>query len=134
MSETVEGSPKTGEVPDYTHIPKEQLLSEVHFGENLNPDQKKRMEELVLRYQKAFGLDGRLGNHPTNVEIPLRPGAKEISLAPYPTSPAKREAIDKQIDDWLKLDVIEPSKSAWGFPVLIVYRNNKPRLDRKSVV
>ena len=70
------------------------------------------MEELVLRHQKAFGLDGRLGNHPTNVEIPLRRGAKEISLMPYPTSPAKREAIDKQVDDRLKLDVIEPSKSA----------------------
>jgi hypothetical protein len=43
-------------------------------------------------------------------------------------SPAKREVIDKQVDEWLKLEVIEPSKSGWGFPVLIVWQNNKPRL------
>ena len=43
-------------------------------------------------------------------------------------SPAKREVINKQIDDWLKLEVIEPSKSAWGFPVIVVYRNSKPRV------
>ena len=51
-----------------------------------------------------------------------------MSLAPYPASPTKREVINKQVDDWLRLDVIEPSKSAWGFPVLIVYCNSKPHL------
>src|SRR6202023_1735700 len=81
-----------------------------------------------LKHQKAFGLDARLGNYPADVEIPLRWEVKEASLAPYPASPAKREVIDKQVDDWLQLDVIEPSKSAWGFPVLIVYCNSKPSL------
>ena len=101
LSETVEGGPKTSKVPDYSPIPKEQLLSEVHFRENLSLEQKKKMEEIVLKHQKAFGLDGRLGNYPADVEIPLRPGVKEVSLAPYPASPAKREVIDKQVDDWL---------------------------------
>jgi hypothetical protein len=38
-----------------------------------------------------------------------------------------REVIDTQIDKWLKLGVIEPSKSPWEFPVVIVFRNGKPR-------
>ena len=46
----------------------------------------------------------------------------------YYASPAKKEIIDKQIDQWLSLDVIEESKSPWGAPVIIVYRNGKPRM------
>ena len=49
-------------------------------------------------------------------------------MAPYYTSPAKREAIDKQIDLWLSQGVIEESKSPWGAPVIIVYHNGKPRV------
>ena len=71
LSGAVEGGPKTREVPDYSPIPKEQLLSEVHFGENLSPEQKRKMEEIVLKHQKAFGLDGWLGNYAADVEISL---------------------------------------------------------------
>src|ERR1700730_2983375 len=35
LSETVEGGPKTSKVPDYSPIPNELLLSQVHFGEHL---------------------------------------------------------------------------------------------------
>jgi Reverse transcriptase (RNA-dependent DNA polymerase) len=30
------------------------------------------------------------------------------------------------MEKWLKLGVVEPSKSPWGFPVVIVFRNGKP--------
>ena len=31
------------------------------------------------------------------------------------------------MDTWISTGVIEPSKSPWGFPAFIVYRNKKPR-------
>jgi len=34
--------------------------------------------------------------------------------------------MDKQMDSWIKLEVIEPSRSPWGFPALISYRSGKP--------
>lgn len=128
LSKEVEGGPKTAELPDPDPIPSDQLFSEMHFGDQLTEEQKRKLEKIILKNSSAFGLDGRLGNYPAQVEINLRPGTKEISLAPYSASPEKRAVIDKQIDDWLQLEVIEKSKSAWGFPVIIVYRNNKPRL------
>ena len=73
-------------------------------------------------------MNGRLGHYNAEVKIPLRPGAKEVSLPPFPVSPEKRAAIDKQMDAWISNGVIEPSKSPWGFPAFIVYRNNKPRM------
>ncbi len=42
-------------------------------------------------------------------------------------SPAKREVINRQIDDWYAQGIIEPSKSPWGAPVVIAYRNGKPQ-------
>ena len=45
----------------------------------------------------------------------------------YGTSPAKRAVINEQLDKWFKQDVIEPSKSPWSAPVVIAYRNGKPR-------
>jgi hypothetical protein len=89
--------------------------------ENLTTEQQKRLESIVKRNENTFGLDGRLGTHNAQVEINLRPGTKEILLAPYLASPLKQEVIDKQIDNWLCLEVIEPAKSAWGFPVIVVY-------------
>ncbi|QRW19822.1 Retrovirus-related Pol polyprotein from transposon [Rhizoctonia solani] len=117
LTRNLEGGPKTAD-----------LLEEVQFSEHLTKEQRLKLEAIVRRNELAFGLNGRLGNYDAQVEIKLRPGTKEISLAPYSASPAKREVIDRQIEEWLWLEVIEPSKSAWGFPVIVVYRNSKPRV------
>ena len=68
-----------------------------------------------------FGLEGKLGNYTEDVDIPLHPNTKPISIPPYQASPASREVIDKQMDAWIQLGVIEPSKSPWGAPVFIAY-------------
>ncbi|KIJ28333.1 hypothetical protein M422DRAFT_189872, partial [Sphaerobolus stellatus SS14] len=86
------------------------------------------LKEVVLRNELAFGLDGRLGNIPEKAEIPLKPNSNPISLPPFPTSPAKREVMDTQMDTWIKQGVIESSRSPWGAPAFIVYRNGKPRM------
>jgi hypothetical protein len=36
--------------------------------------------------------------------------------------------MDEQMDSWIKLEVIKPSKSPWGFPAIISYRGGKPRM------
>ena len=69
----------------------------------------------------SFGLDDWLGHLDTKVQIPLIPGAKPISLPPFPSSPAKQEIIDKQMDKWIQLGVIEPSRSPGAAPAFIVY-------------
>ncbi|KDN39703.1 hypothetical protein RSAG8_08621, partial [Rhizoctonia solani AG-8 WAC10335] len=128
LMKSPEGGPKTAETPDPEEIPSRRLVKEIHFSEQLTAEQRNKLEKIVIKNELTFGLDGRLGTHDAQVEINLRPNTKEISLTPYSASPAKREIIDKQIDDWLRLEVIEPSKSAWGFPVIVVYRNSKPRV------
>ena len=54
-------------------------------------------------------------------------GQVPIAVPMYHTSPQKREIIDEQLNTWFKQGVIEPSKSPWSVPVVITYRNGKPR-------
>lgn len=54
-------------------------------------------------------------------------GQVPISVPMYHVSLQKREIIDEQLNTWFEQGVIEPSKSPWSAPVVIAYRNGKPR-------
>ncbi|KIK04902.1 hypothetical protein K443DRAFT_47342, partial [Laccaria amethystina LaAM-08-1] len=82
---------------------------------------------MLERRVKAFGFDGRLGHLPTKVHIQTEDGQVPISVPMYGSSPEKRCFMDVQIDTWFEQGVIEPSKSPWSVPVVIAYRNGKPR-------
>ncbi|KZT31742.1 hypothetical protein SISSUDRAFT_994749, partial [Sistotremastrum suecicum HHB10207 ss-3] len=122
--EPIEGGPKTAETPG-DDVKTADLLKSVDFAPDLKPDERRRLEEVVTKNSSAFGLDGRLGEHDTLVNIPLKPDAKPVSLPPFPISPASREVMDKQMDKWINLGVIEPSSSPWGAPAFITYRQKK---------
>ena len=113
--------------PDRVY-PSAKLREVIDVDPLLEATQHEALYKVVERNQTAFGLDGRLGHLKSEVHIELIPSTKPISMAPYYTSPAKREAIDKQIDLWLSQGVIKESKSPWGAPIIIVYRNDKPRV------
>lgn len=121
------GGPKTAKMPpDSPSV--EQLLEEVNISPNLTKDQTERLQEIIRKCREVFGIDRRLGHYAEEVNIPLLPNTKPISIPPFQASPANREVIDKQMDAWINLGVIEPSRSPWGVPVFIAYRNNKPRM------
>ncbi|TFY54605.1 hypothetical protein EVJ58_g8762 [Rhodofomes roseus] len=120
--------PKTAELPDWENYPSSEMEKLLDIGPEWPPEQRERLVSMLQSNQAAFAFDGRLGQNPTEVEIKLQADSKPISLPMYSASPAKREVIDKQHEAWLNLDVIEPSNSPWGAPVLIAYRNGKPRL------
>jgi Reverse transcriptase (RNA-dependent DNA polymerase)/RNase H-like domain found in reverse transcriptase/Aspartyl protease len=121
-----EGGPKTAELePD--DIPSEKFFEVLDVNPDLPTGKREQVKEILWKRRNAFGLDGRLGNLKTQFEIRLKEGAEPVSKKPYHASPRNREVIEKQMEKWLKLGVVEPSKSPWGFPVVIVFRNGKPR-------
>ena len=125
--EPVEGGPKIFSVPE-DDVENSRLLEAVDISPDLTENQRMQLSALITRHASAFGLEGKLGNYPEKVEVAMKPGTVPISLPPYHASPANREVIDKQMDTWIELGVIEPSKSPWAAPVFIVYRNGKPRM------
>ena len=124
--EPLDGGPKTAEPAPAPQ--KNVSLSEIDISPDLSPSQKEALMKVLEDNKSAFGLGNRLGSYPAKVNIRLKPDSQPISLPPFPVSPAKREIMDKQIDDWIQMEVIEPSVSPWGAPTFIVYRNDKPRM------
>ncbi|KIM34580.1 hypothetical protein M413DRAFT_34781, partial [Hebeloma cylindrosporum] len=82
---------------------------------------------MLKAHTKAFGFDGRLGHYPGKAHIRTVDGQVPIAVPMYGASPEKRRVIEAQLDKWFEQGVIEPSVSPWGAPVVIAYRNGKPR-------
>ncbi|RDB19205.1 Retrovirus-related Pol polyprotein from transposon opus [Hypsizygus marmoreus] len=121
-----EYGPKTAAMPD----PEVYLSSDMkeHLDVGSLPDHLREKAWTMLRKRhKAFGFDGRLGRHPARVHIRTVDGQHPIAVPMYGSSPAKRLIIDEQLDKWFEQEVIEPSISPWSAPVVIAYRNGKPR-------
>lgn len=93
---------------------------------SLNNEQKYKLTELLETFSGLF--DGHLGRT-TLVEHEINTGeARPVHLAPYRTSPAKKELIESQIKDMLKEGIIEPASGPWAAPVIIVPKQSgEPR-------
>lgn len=118
--------PKSANLPDLTVYPSAGMRDLLDVGD-LPENLEERAWAMLKKHERAFGFDGRLGIYPGKVQIRTKEGQSPISLPMYGSSPAKRAIIDEQIDKWFEQGVIEPSKSPWGAPVVIAYRNGKPR-------
>src|SRR6266850_2029677 len=117
---------KVPEVPESETLPSSDLASFLDISSEAPPETQSWIKELIKSYKDTFGFDNRLGNMLTEVQIDTVPGAHPISLPLYGTSSQKRGAVDTQIGRWLEQEVIEPSKSPWAAPVIIVYCDCKP--------
>ncbi|THH30850.1 hypothetical protein EUX98_g3348 [Antrodiella citrinella] len=118
--------PKTAEVADssvYLSKDLEKILDVGDLPEHL----REEAFAMLKRRIKAFGFDGRLGHLETRCNIRTKEGTQPIAVPMYASSPAKRQVIEEQLEKWFEQEVIEPSKSPWSAPVVIIYRNGKPR-------
>ncbi len=102
------------------------VLSEKIEAASLNNKQKSKLTELLETFRGLF--DGHLG-HTSLIEHEINSGdAKPVHLAPYRTSPAKKELIESQIKDMLREGIIEPASGPWAAPVVIVPKQSgEPR-------
>jgi len=93
-----------------------------NINKELEPTQKSNLEDLLKKYGRIFTMDiekcaglCKAGEHRIDVG-----DAKPISLAPYRVSPKQEKIQVEEINKLLKKDLIEPSDSEWGAPVVMV--------------
>ena len=87
----------------------------------VNNQQKDVVEQIVYNFRANFAKDdNELGltnlvehNIDTSENAPIK-------LPAYKTTPAKLAEIKKQVQQMLDLDIIQPSKSDWSAPVVLV--------------
>ena len=103
-----------------TDIPswKSEVPEESTFGRQLQPQQLKEIKELLGRYRRTFSSKPgktNLTEHTIDTED-IRP----IRLPAYRLPQAYRKVVKDELDEMLEHGVIEPSKSGWSFPVVLV--------------
>jgi hypothetical protein len=125
--EAITTGPNVAELPPEA-VPREELLNTIHINPDLTSKQKETITNLVLKHEDAFGLDDKLGNPDFLAEIKIKPDAQPVSSRPYHANPINRKAIDDHLERWTKQGLIEPSRSPWASPVIVVWRNGKPRV------
>ena len=87
--------------------------------DQLTTEQRSELQNVLSEFADTFS------NNPgkttlTKHEIHLEPDTRPIRLHPYRVSSSKSDAMKKEIDEMLKLGVIEPSSSPWSAPVVLI--------------
>jgi hypothetical protein len=113
--------PKTSEPADPVTYNAEKMEELIDIAPDAPPEIKKRTLALVCKCIQAFGFDNRLGMLETVARIHVKDKAHPISVPMYGASPVKRQVINEQMDKWIHQEVVEPSKSPWAAPMVIVY-------------
>ena len=89
-------------------------------------DQREQLMNLLWEYEDVFAQPGKpLGR--TDVmefHIDLKEDAVPFKARPYRSNPRVREEISRQVKEMLDQDIIEPSTSQFGSPVLLVTKSD----------
>ena len=105
-----------------TYSEEKQDLDKLSF-DYLESEEETELISLIKEFSDIF--DGRLGLvKSTKHQIDLIPGAKPVLLRPYRRSPKERAAEAKCIKEMLDMEVIEPTSSPWGFPNVLIMKND----------
>jgi hypothetical protein len=87
-------------------------------------DQEKTQVDVFITSLKEVDSSSRLGRT-DKLSLDIDTGsAKPFKQRQFPMSPYVLEALNKEIDEMLELDVIEPSQSPWCSNVLLVNKKN----------
>lgn len=91
--------------------------------DELSHSQKLEADKVMNSFSKIDGKD-RLGRT-DRLSLTIDTGdARPIHKKPYPMSPYMSQILNKEVDEMLRLGVIEPSQSPWSSPVLLVKKPN----------
>ena len=78
------------------------------------------LKEFLLRYSKAFSVNGEIGRYSKNPFFIDTGIARPIRQMPRPVPHHQKVEINRQLDDMLKKGIIKPSTSDWASPILMV--------------
>jgi hypothetical protein len=100
-------------------------------SDHMNNEERQAIYELCEQYAEIFHLEGDILTYTnaTEHEIKLAPDQTPVYKRPYRLPYAQQEEINKQIQQMMDNDIIEPSKSPWNSPLLLV----RKKLDSSNI-
>ena len=104
----------------------DQIKEKTVIEESLNPKEKLRILEMLVRYEDVLEYDQEKPNVVPDVKhkIIIELNQKPILQKRYRESPDKKEFIKKEIEKMLKANRIRESYSPWASPVTLAKKKN----------
>lgn len=95
------------------------VVNTIQSADSLTLKQRQDLSEVVNLF-KEIGPEDRIGRTHLLTHTIDTGNAKPIRQRQYPLSHAMQKNLNEQIDEMLKLDVIEPTNSPWSSPLWLV--------------
>ncbi len=130
IAEEIRGQPKIVsqviEQGDTTSKPVEyDPVSEVQIGNELNSDERKRINELLRNNKDVFDYPGNEGFTTTETHTIPTGNTEPIICPPRRHNFGLTEKINEAVEKHLKAGHIKPSRSPWAFPIVPVLKPDK---------
>ncbi|GBN12921.1 Transposon Ty3-I Gag-Pol polyprotein [Araneus ventricosus] len=91
----------------------------------LNEEQQTKLSDLFKKFPDAFEESHKDNRRRINVKHKIETGDHSpISQRPYRISPAERRIIHDKVEKMLRKEIIQPSKSPWSSPVVLVKKKD----------
>lgn len=110
---------------DVDELPKGLNLDDT----DLTLKQQLQLKQLITKYSSIFGKIREKSNKEMEINKTVQhnidtSGYQPLNHPPYRAGPKEREVIEKQINDMLDNEVIQPSTSPWSSPVVLVNKKD----------
>jgi predicted aspartyl protease len=104
----------------------DQLLEQLNIDRtDLNEEQLIQLYKLLEEYADLFATNNKQPGIAKNISHSIQTDAtKPINQAPYRVSPAERSIIYDNVQEMLKNNIIEQSRSPWASPVVLVNKKD----------
>ena len=94
-------------------------------SETLTNEQQESLSALLIEFQDIFmGPDGKLGRTDLVKHTIDTGNAKPIKIPPRRVPQKQKQTIEKEINNMLENDIIEPSTSPWSSPILLATKKD----------
>ena len=99
-----------------------ETIADVQINSQLSVKQQKELYKLLEEFKDIFSdVPGKttLGEH--KIELTTK---EPIRVRPYPMPFAKRQAVQEEVDKMLEAGIIEPSRSEYNSPIVLVKKKD----------
>ena len=123
LNELVVGELPMPPLTAVTEEKKKYLLKHMDVGKQVTPETKKKLEDLILKYHKAFGAHkydlGRTQTYTHQLRL-KNPDQQPIFQRQFRLPDEHQKAAIKEVEEMLKLGVLRPSSSQWNSSIFLV--------------
>ena len=100
----------------------QEAVADVKISSNLDPEQRSQVKRILGNHRDVLtDLPGKtnLGQHEITLSTP-----DPIRSKPYPLPFALRETVNAEVEDMIKMRIIEPSNSPYASPIVLVKKKD----------